>query len=232
MNRYPVNLDIRRRRCLVVGGGDVALRKVEGLLACEARVTVVSPALIAPLAARAADGTVTWQRRGYRAADLEDAFLVIAATDRPEINRQVAADARDRGTLANIVDQPEIGSFHVPSVVRRGDLLLTVSTAGRSPALAKRLRKALEADFGQEYAQLLGLLGVVRRRLLAAGPDPEGHRQILSRLVAAELETHIRQGRWERIEQALREALGDDYDPKLLTAAGRPEETGTRQGQT
>ena len=222
MNVYPINLDIRDRRCLVVGGGAVALRKVEGLLACGGRVEVVSPAAADPLAALADRGAVTWRRRAYRAADMQGAFMVIAATDREAVNRRVAADARTHGVLCNVVDRPAAGSFTVPSAVRRGDLLLTVSTAGRSPALAKRLRQRIEAQFGAEYADLLRLLGTVRQRLLDAGHDPGGHRDVLSRLVAADLETAIRRGAWDRVRRTLQEVLGDRYDGGLLERAGLP----------
>jgi len=232
MKTYPIHLDIQGRRCLVVGGGPVAARKVEGLLAAGARVALVSPRLHPPLEALAATGGIDWTGRQYRDGDLDDAFLVIAATDQATVNRQIAAEAGRRGVLCNVVDRPDAGSFSLPSVVRRGDLVLTVSTSGQSPALAKHLRKEIEARFGIEYENLLRLLGAVRRRLLDAGHDPEGHRETFIRLVEADLAAAIRNGRWSAVRQRLTEILGETCDDALLNAAGVPDDGPARPGNS
>ncbi len=230
MDYYPLNLDIRGRLCLVVGGGKVAARKVGSLLACEARVAVVSPHLEARLQELARAGRIAWQAREFRPADLDGVFLVIAATDRSPVNRAVADEAGRRNILCNAVDQPQAGIFIVPSVVRRGDLMLTVSTAGRSPALAKYLRKELEARFGSEYEILLRLLGAVRQHLLAAGHDPGAHREVFEDLVCADLIEAIGRGRWIEVRQRLRTILGSAYDESLLAAAGAPHDAVNRPG--
>jgi precorrin-2 dehydrogenase/sirohydrochlorin ferrochelatase len=169
--QYPVNLVLDGRRCLVVGGGKVALRKVEGLLACGGRVTVV--ALQVDPGLRALDG-LTIEERPWRPEDLEGMWLVIAATDDPAVNRAVYDAGQRAGVWVNGADDPANCSFTLPSVVRRGDLQVTVSTGGRSPALATWLRRRLEGEIGPEYAVLLDLLATERDGLKAAGISTEG----------------------------------------------------------
>ena len=169
--QYPVNLVLDGRPCLVVGGGRVALRKVEGLLACGGRVTVVAPSIDAEL--RGLPG-VTLVERAWQPGDLDGMWLVIAATDDPAVNGAVYAEGERRGVWVNGADDPANCSFTLPSVVRRGDLQVTVSTGGRSPALATWLRRRLEGEIGPEYAVLLDLLATERDGLKAAGRSTEG----------------------------------------------------------
>ena len=168
--QYPVNLVLDGRRCLVVGGGKIALRKVEGLLACGGRVTVVAPLVDAGL--RALD--VTIEERPWRPDDLDGMWLAIAATDDPAANGAVYAEGQRRGVWVNGADDPANCSFTLPSVVRRGDLQVTVSTGGRSPALASWLRRRIESEIGPEYEVLLDLLAAERDGLRAAGVSTEG----------------------------------------------------------
>lgn len=162
---YPLFLKVHNKKCVVVGGGEVAERKVESLVEGGARVTVISPTLTPGLRRRAEEGSVKVVPRPYQRGDLAEALLVIAATDDAQVNRGVAAEARKRGILVNVVDAPRLSSFIVPSVVRRGNLQVAISTGGRSPALAKRLREELERSFPPEYASLVRLAGQVRRQL-------------------------------------------------------------------
>jgi siroheme synthase-like protein len=168
--QYPVNLVLDGRRCLVVGGGKVALRKVEGLLACGGRLTVVAPRVDEGLR----DLPVAIEQRPWRPADLDGMWLVIAATDDPAVNRAVYDAGQRAGVWVNGADDPANCSFTLPSVVRRGDLQVTVSTGGRSPALATWLRRRLEGEIGPEYAVLLDLLAAERDGLKAAGVSTEG----------------------------------------------------------
>ena len=167
---YPVNLVVEGRRCLVVGGGAVAARKVAGLLACGAAVHVVAPDVGDEV--RALPG-VTFSERPYRAGDLEGFRLVVAATDDRAVNGAVYRDAEAAGVWVNGADDPEHCSFTLPSVVRRGSLLVTVSTGGRSPALARWLRQRLEREIGPEYAVLLDLLATERETIKASGRSTE-----------------------------------------------------------
>ncbi len=164
---FPALLDLRGRRCLVVGGGASAARKVRDLLQCGAPVTVVSPALTPDLAILAAAGLIVHRPRQFRRADVRDVALVIAATGVPDVDTAVAAEARRRRALVNVVDRPAKCDFIVPSVLRRGDLQIAVSTGGRSPALAREIRKRLESVIGPEYAELVERVGRARGRARA-----------------------------------------------------------------
>jgi len=169
--QYPVNLVLDGRRCLVVGGGKIALRKVEGLLACGGRVTVVAPRIDPDLRALP---DVTFGERPWRSDDLAGMWLVIAATDDPAVNAAVYDAGQRAGIWVNGADDPANCSFTLPSVVRRGDLQVAVSTGGRSPALASWLRRRLEGEIGPEYAILLDILAAERDGLKAAGRSTEG----------------------------------------------------------
>jgi siroheme synthase-like protein len=168
---YPVCLDLRDRPCVVVGGGAVAARKVEGLLECGARVTVVAPALGPALQRWLQAGTIEVRPRAYREGDLAGAALAIAATNDPGVNSAIAAEARARGVWLNAADDPDRCDFILPSVVRRGDLQIAISTGGRSPALARRVREDLDRLLPAEYADLLPLLAQVRAELRDEGAD-------------------------------------------------------------
>ena len=166
---YPMFLNVRGKKCLVVGGGEVALRKVQSLLEHGANVEVVSPTLCPELSQMAGEGTIQALQRGYRAEDLEHALLAIAATDDAKTNESVAAEARQRGALVNVVDDPQHSDFIVPSYFSRGDVIVAVSTSGTSPALARKIRTRLEKDFGTEYAQLALLAKEVRSEMRRQG---------------------------------------------------------------
>jgi siroheme synthase-like protein len=168
---YPVCLDLRGRPCVVIGGGPVAARKVEGLLECGARVTVVAPALCPRLRELLAAGRIAVRERPYAEGDLAGATLAIAATDDRAVNARIAAEARARGVWLNAADDPERCDFILPSVLRRGNLQIAVSTGGMSPALARRVREELERLLPAEYAELLPLLADVRAELRREGAD-------------------------------------------------------------
>lgn len=163
---YPVFLDIAGKRCVVIGGGQVALRKVQMLLEYGAKVEVISPELCPELAAIP---EIHVQHRQYQPGDLKGTFLAIVATDNHETNCQVSREARSQAVLVNVVDNAENSDFILPSLVRRGDMTIAVSTAGRSPALARKLRTRLEQDFGEEYAALVRLIDEVRCELKQRG---------------------------------------------------------------
>lgn len=160
---YVACLRLTGRRCLVVGGGEVALEKVEGLLTCDGAVTVVAPALVRPLRELADEGSIAWAARDYAGAlDLDGVFLVIAATDDTDVNIRVYDDAEARAMLVNVVDVPPLCNFILPAIVRSGPLAIAVSTAGASPALAKRIKRQIAAEYGDDYARLAVLLNEVR----------------------------------------------------------------------
>jgi len=181
---FAAFLDLRRRRCLVVGGGEIGERKARALLACGAEVTVVSPTVTPGLAALAIVERVVERRRPFRRSDLRGCALVVATTGNPEVDDAVAALARRARVLVNVVDRPERCDFIVPSVLQRGQLQIAVSTGGRSPALAREIRRRLEARFGPEYAELVARTGRARRAARAVAPTPTA-RLAAGRRVAA-----------------------------------------------
>jgi precorrin-2 dehydrogenase/sirohydrochlorin ferrochelatase len=211
MRYYPINLDIQNRNCLVVGGGSVGTRKVMTLLKCGAKVTVVSPVISENLKGLQKYTSLTLKARPYRTADLEGMFLVIGATDNEPLNRQISSDAESRNTLCNIADRPAVCNFILPSIVQRDDLVITISTSGKSPALAKKLRKTLESQFGEEYRDLLQLLGAIRKKLLSQAHEPEVHKPLFEQLINSELIAMIQEDKIKDIDALLFKILGDGF---------------------
>lgn len=211
MKYYPINLDIKNRKCLVVGGGAVGTRKVNTLLECGARVTVVGPGPTPQLFRLAKDGAITLKRRDYRSDDITGMFLVIGATDDESLNRRVSKDAERANILCNIADRPEVCNFILPSIVRRGDLVITISTSGKSPALAKHLRQQLETQFGPEYADFLILMGAIRKKLLGQAHEPEVHKELFHKLIGSGLIQLMQAGKTEEINSLLYKILGEGY---------------------
>ena len=210
---YIACLRLTGRRCVVIGGGDVGLEKVEGLLACDGEVTLIAPDAIEPLRELDREGSIRWERRPYAgASDLEGVFMAIAATDDTDVNIAVYDDAERRAMLVNIVDVPPLCNFILPAIVRTGPLAIAISTAGASPALAKRIKRQVAEEYGEPYARLAVLLNDVRgwakgtlptyqdRKAFFEGivngdPDPiallrEGDEAAVLELIAAAQRTH------------------------------------------
>ena len=159
---YIACLKLTGRRCVVVGGGEIGLEKVEGLLACEGRVVLIAPDAVPELEALAAERSIEWRRRRYEPADLEATFIAIAATNDTDVNIGVYEDAERRAMLVNVVDVPPLCNFILPAIVRTGPLAIAISTAGASPALAKRIKREIADQYGEPYARLAVLLNEVR----------------------------------------------------------------------
>src|SRR5687767_13452347 len=159
---YIACLKLTGRRCVVVGGGDIGLEKVEGLLACDGKVTLIAPEAHEALVRLAEEGSIEWVRREYRPGDLEATFIAIAATNDTDVNIRIYEDAEKRAMLVNIVDVPPLCNFILPAIVRTGPLAIAISTAGASPALAKRIKREIADAFGEPYARLAELLNEAR----------------------------------------------------------------------
>jgi precorrin-2 dehydrogenase/sirohydrochlorin ferrochelatase len=201
---YPILLvDLANMLCAVIGGGKVAARKVDALRRAGARPVVISPALCRPLRTLLEAGEIDAILREYRAGDLAGVRLVIAATDDPQTNEAVWQEARAAGCLVNVVDDPARCNFYVPATVRRGALTLSVSTAGRSPSLARRIRQALEAEFDPAYEAYVDLLGELRPAVEEQIPSPAGRKELWSALLDSDMLSLIRRG---EIEAARRRA--------------------------
>jgi len=151
-------LKLKGRRCLVVGGGDVGLEKVEGLLVCDGDVTLVAPDAVPELVSYAEEGSITWERREFEDSDLDGSFLAIAATSDTDVNISVSEGAERRAMLVNVVDVPPLCNFILPAIVRSGPLAIAISTAGASPALAKRMKREIAEAYGEPYARLAVIL--------------------------------------------------------------------------
>jgi precorrin-2 dehydrogenase/sirohydrochlorin ferrochelatase len=216
MKYYPIHLDIKNRNCLIVGGGAVGTRKVNTLLECGAHVTVISPDPTPHLTRLASKGSITLKKRAYRSDDLAGMFLVIGATDDEILNRQISEDAERAQILCNIADRPEVCNFILPSIVRRGDLVITISTSGKSPALAKHLRQKLHKQFGREYADFLLLMGAIRQKLLGQAHEPEAHKALFNQLIDSDLIQLMQAGKTEEINSLLYKILGKGYKIETL----------------
>jgi precorrin-2 dehydrogenase/sirohydrochlorin ferrochelatase len=209
---YPLCLNISGKRCVVIGGGNVAERKVERLLACGARVEVVGKALTPVLAAWKREGRIIHHEADYEDSCLNGASLVIGATDEESVNGRIAKDARDRGIPVNIVDDPVRCDFILPSVVERGDLMIAVSTGGKSPALAKKLREDLEEAYGPEYAVLLEILGELRGRVIAAGRSSAENRKCFEAVIRSEILDDVRRKDWAKVKETIRRVTGVEME--------------------
>ncbi|MGP8260899.1 MAG: bifunctional precorrin-2 dehydrogenase/sirohydrochlorin ferrochelatase [Acidobacteriaceae bacterium] len=187
MSLFPIFLKLTGRPCIVIGAGDIAESKIDSLRAAEARVTVIAPAVSARIAAMAEAGEVVLHQREYATGDLAGQFLAVAATNDTVVNRAVFAEAQATGVLINAVDDPPFCDFYFPSVVRRGELQIAISTAGASPALAQRLRKEIDAQLPLDTGEWLAELGNLRREILQREPANEARRELLHQLAARDL---------------------------------------------
>lgn len=180
---YPVYIQLRDQPCIVIGGGKIAEGKVDGLLAAEGNVTVISPELTPHLHDLAKQKQITYLPRAYQTGDLTGAFMVICATDQTEINHQVWQEATANHQLVNVVDDTPRCNFIAPSILRKGDLTIAISTSGKAPALAVRLKERLQREIGPEYERFLKLAGELREPLARHIPDFETRKALWYELV-------------------------------------------------
>lgn len=189
---FPVFLNLKNKLCIVIGGGKVAERKVENLLTSQAKVKVISPEVTLKLKKLAEEGKIEWERRVYKKGDLDSAWLVIAATDNPEIQKEIFKEAEEKRIFCNVVDVPELCSFIVPSTIRRGLLTIAISTSGVSPAVARRLREILEEIIGEEYVLYVELMKDLRKQILNLNLSPEEKEEKLQKLALAPIPRYIK----------------------------------------
>jgi siroheme synthase-like protein len=216
---YIACLKLSGRRCLVIGGGEVGLEKVEGLLACDADVTLIAPAAEVALEEYAREGSIRWERRDYAGAeDLEGAFMAIAATDDTDVNIAVYDDAERRAMLVNVVDVPPLCNFILPAIVRMSPLAIAISTAGASPALAKRMKREIEAQFGESYARLAVLLNEARGWAKGTLPTYQERKDFFEGIVNGDPDpiALLRDGDGEAGEQAVRELIARAQSVRAL----------------
>jgi precorrin-2 dehydrogenase/sirohydrochlorin ferrochelatase len=190
MSLFPMFVKLEGRRVLMVGAGSVGEAKIESLLTTGASVRVVAPKVTSRVREWAREGRIEWEAREYRPADFAGAFLVIAATGSPALHDEIYAEARSRGVLCNAVDEPERCDFYFPAVVRRGELQIAISTGGLSPALAQRLRKELEEQFGPEWEEWVAQLGRTREELQSIPMPPEQRKRLLHQYASLDPKPH------------------------------------------
>lgn len=210
---YPIYIQLREQPCVVIGGGKIAEGKVEGLLAAEANVTVISPELTLPLQELATQNQIAYLARAYQPGDLTGAFLVICATDQPEINHQVWQEATANRQLVNVVDDTPRCSFIAPSILRKGDLTIAISTSGKAPALAVRLKERLQRELGPEYERFLELAGELREPLARHILDFETRKALWYELVDSEILDLLASGEETSARELISQIVGFAFEP-------------------
>ena len=210
---YPVYIQLREQPCVVVGGGKIAEGKVEGLLAAQANVTLISPDLTARLRDLLEEKQITYLGRAYQVGDLTGAFLVICATDQAEINHQVWQEASANRQLVNVVDDTPRCNFIAPSILRKGDLTIAISTSGKAPALAVRLKERLQRDLGPEYERFLELAGELREPLARHVPDFETRKALWYELVDSEILDVLARGDETLAREIISRVVGFEFEP-------------------
>ncbi|MCI0416770.1 bifunctional precorrin-2 dehydrogenase/sirohydrochlorin ferrochelatase [bacterium] len=207
MKYYPAFLDLRDRQVLVVGGGEIAQRKVAQLLEAGARVNVVSPTLTTALKRMVLKHAIRYRQAEFEGRDLDDVWLVIVATDDKPVNQRIAHIAEDRRVFCNVVDQTPLCSFLAPAIVERGNVLIAVSTGGSSPALAQRMRREIQSQIGPEYGQLADLMNRWRAFVMEKLPGQQNRAEVFHRMVESDILELLRSGRTEEAEQKTAEIL-------------------------
>ena len=210
---YPVYIELREQPCIVIGGGKIAEGKVEGLLAGWANVTVISPDLTAHLRELVEEKKITYLARAYQPGDLTGAFMVICATDQAEINHQVWQEASANRQLVNVVDDTPRCNFIAPSILRKGDLTIAISTSGKAPALAVRLKERLQRELGPEYERFLELAGELREPLARHIPDFETRKALWYELVDSEILDVLARGDEPAARAIISRVVGFEFEP-------------------
>jgi precorrin-2 dehydrogenase / sirohydrochlorin ferrochelatase len=212
VNYYPIYLDIRNKKCVVIGGGEVAERKVRRLLECDADISVIAKAVTPALDIMIKEGRIHRIDDEYNESYIRDAFLVIGATDQNDINARISWDAQEKRLLVNIVDDPDRCNFILPSLLKQGELSIAISTGGKSPALAKKLRQDMEGIYGPEYKTLLGILGNLRQRILGKGQSPDENKRLFESLVDSDILHLIREKDWCGVNKLIFDITGEDIE--------------------
>jgi precorrin-2 dehydrogenase/sirohydrochlorin ferrochelatase len=205
MRYYPICLDVKDKRCIVIGGGDVALRKISSLIECDAKVVVISPEINEAIEQYVQEKKIKWLKRKYRSSDLRNTWLVIVATNDKELNIQIAQQAKKIGIPVNVVNSIEESTFIVPAVLSRGSLTIAVSTEGKSPALARKIRDTLKGMFGKEYIEFVELLGSLRETMKERFDTQKKREIIWNRLVNSELLGLLKRGRKDQVDKVLKQ---------------------------
>jgi precorrin-2 dehydrogenase/sirohydrochlorin ferrochelatase len=216
MSFYPFFVQLEEKKIVVVGGGKVAYRKVLALLECGAEIHLAGRALTPELKQMVENEDIHFLGQEFKEEYLNHAFMIIAATDDKDLNHHISTCAREKGVLVNAVDQPPDCDFIVPSILKRGDLQIAISTSGKSPALARRIRKRLEAQFGQEYETFLAMMGRLRKEILSLGLPQKENSRIFQKIVDSDLLENLSDGFSQRMVESLKNILPEQVNLKGL----------------
>ncbi len=209
---YPINMSLAGKLCLIVGGGKVAERKVASLLEYEPFLRLVSPQAEESIQQWASEGSLCWIPRDFEIADLDQVFMVFIATNNTNVNREIAGLCRTRGILVNAVDDPPNCDFFVPSVLRRDSLVVAISTEGKSPMYAARLRREMEAIITEEHGKFVDMLGQIRQEIKSSHLNIAQRKQILDKLVNSDILELIQAGLDEKVEERIKECMSSLRD--------------------
>jgi precorrin-2 dehydrogenase/sirohydrochlorin ferrochelatase len=215
---YAINLDITDKLCVVVGGGEVAARKIRTLLLAKARVLVVSPIICQQIKIYQQENKLKWLAIKYNSDVLKNATLVFAATDNQQVQQTISNDAKKAGCLLNNAADPDCSSFHLPAVVQRGDLSITVSTNGASPALAAQIKDELKQQYGAEYGQYVKLLGLIRPFVIKNDNLHQAHKKLFKKLVQTNILALIKKNDWQQVQEILSQLLPANVDVGFIIA--------------
>ena len=215
---YPISLQVENRLCLVVGGGAVAERKVQSLLECGALLRLISPEITPGIRRLINTGKIEYTQGRYSREHLRGVFLVVGATDCEKTNQQISTDSNEMGLLFNIVDDPSRCNFYVPAVVKRGSLQIAVSTDGKSPLLARKIREQLEPLFPDEFEDVVNLLGDLRQKIIQVSAEPHEKKALLNSLLDHEVMELLRKGKFDQAKERIQNAyLGGGSKPQDCT---------------
>lgn len=213
---YPINLNITGQLCVVMGGGAVATRKITSLLLCDARVRVISPEISPEIKKLADKNNLEWVPRGYMTGDLQGAILAFALTDSPEVQHQITTEAKEHGIPVNIADNPAACTFQTAATIRRGELLIAISTGGGSPALAATIRKELELRYGPEYGELIKLLTEIRQLTISRDSSQKQHKLLFTKIIQTNILSLLKHKEWQLLHEQLIAILPPEINAKAI----------------
>ena len=205
---YPINLNIKDKKCVVIGGGIIATRKIKSLLAAQAQVFVISPQVTSIIQTLIDNQKINYIARDYQAGDIKGCFLVICATNNKKVNKMIAEEAESLGLLFNVIDDSTDSNFTVPAVIRRNDLLLTVSTNGKSPAVAKQIKAELSLIYGEEYGYFLNLIAKYRQELKTKVKNSKERECFWRDNLNKDILTLLKEGKLDEAEAKIKDAIG------------------------
>jgi precorrin-2 dehydrogenase/sirohydrochlorin ferrochelatase len=213
---YPINLNITGQLCVVIGGGAVATRKITSLLLCDAKVRVISPKISPEIKQLTNKNNLEWMPRVYMRGDLQGAILAFALTDNPDVQHQITTDAKEQGIPINIADNPDACTFQTAATIRRGELLIAISTGGGSPALAATIRQELELRYGPEYGELVKLLTEIRQLTVGQDSSQKQHKLLFTKIIQTNILSLLKKKEWQLLLEQLNEILPPEINATSL----------------